>query len=1128
MKEKIAEAIAGLKDFQLKTVEYAIDQLYLKNKNKILIADEVGLGKTIVAKGIIAKAFEKYLNEGGPTKQNPTFNVIYICSNLALAKQNIRKLNFLGSSQYVDETVNRLTYLAYEPREKPPAFLIQALTPGTSFDEKSHMGEVGERSIIFALLAHYSSFFNRKEGLMLLLKGGITNTGYWFPKFIELYTNRKMKIRRDLFAKFRKELLEYTVTPGEMPRLYNYMGNKPGLKLWKVLKKVCGRLRVDNYDRFDFKSEIIKILRRILSKLCLHYLGADIFILDEFQRYNNLIKLDEEAESPAIETARTVFRIPDAKTLMLSATPFKPYTNDFDELNGEVHYKEFVNVLKFLLGEKPGEFWKEFENNRQTLFNYLRHPQMLNSNFSNALSLKNTLEEIYRGCIVRTEKMLASKDPNALIELVDKKITLQPEDINDFISLDQVTLYLNENYKAALPAPLEYVKSSPFAMSFLDNYQHKRKIRRYIAEDEGLRRLVRKTNHGWLNFRNINQYKPLIPSRGNNLPNAKLRLLFDETISKNGWKYLWIPPSILYYPLDGAFKDAWGFSKSLIFSSWKLVPRMISTLVSYEAERLSIGNLKAISERERKERSKKDSENIRYNYFEKPRSPRPQFTFKVLKDAQEPQQMNNFILAYPSVYLTKFYDPVLNLSEGKTLNQLIRELKEKFTKLFYQFDLNQYVSGEGDWQRWYWLAPLFLDKATDTESDKTLIRAWFRKGIPHSELSIDAENRTTDRDESTGKEKHFEFAASTFLNSELFPAAKLNDAQIEKIGEYLAVLTISSPAVCFLRTLLRYHSLSTDLLDASFNTASGFMTLFNKPESIAIVRFHHKEGDYRERALRYMADGNVQSMLDEFVYLLINSENIRLPAELSDFITEILSVRTSTIDIEDYRDFMDKPHVSKRKRKSMRSHYAVDFGIQKMSTASKSNRDINIRQAFNSPFRPFVLASTSIGQEGLDFHFYCKKIFHWNLPSNAIDFEQREGRIHRYQGLVIRLNLSDKYANKVQVNGKSNNVWEEIMAIASEEKYQAKFPCELVPFWHTESQSDIKIERFVPLYPFSRDIEKYNNIIKILAFYRLTFGQPRQQELVEALQDTEYSQEEFKKMEELIIDLSPIKFLRVS
>ncbi|MBK9480455.1 MAG: hypothetical protein IPO02_00385 [Bacteroidetes bacterium] len=60
MKEKIQETLAGLKDFQLKTVDYVFKQLYVKGRGKMLIADEVGLGKTIVAKGIIAKAFGEF------------------------------------------------------------------------------------------------------------------------------------------------------------------------------------------------------------------------------------------------------------------------------------------------------------------------------------------------------------------------------------------------------------------------------------------------------------------------------------------------------------------------------------------------------------------------------------------------------------------------------------------------------------------------------------------------------------------------------------------------------------------------------------------------------------------------------------------------------------------------------------------------------------------------------------------------------------------------------------------------------------------------------------------------------------------------------------------------------------
>jgi hypothetical protein len=766
--------------------------------------------------------------------------------------------------------------------------------------------------------------------------------------------------------------------------------------------------------------------------------------------------------------------------------------------------------------DKSDSFWKQYETDRKSFFGYLRHPDSLIAQSQDALILKRKLEDLYRSAIVRTEKLLVSNDRDSLIKLVNKQIVIQPDDINDFVVLDQITLLLNKDHKASLPVPLEYVKSCPFALSFLDNYQHKEKIKKLVLLDENLKKLLNKTKHGWVNMKDINEYKPLIPQRGKSLPNAKLRLLLDETVLNNGWKYLWIPPSIPYYEFSGAYKDSWGYSKTLIFSSWKMVPRMVASLVSYEAERLSIGNPKSISEREKREK-----ENYKPFYFQKRRSPRPQFTFKVLKEEQEPQQMNNFMLSYPSMFLSELYDPAINVVEKKSLQQIKADLKDKLINHFNTLDLNQFATGQGDWQKWFWLAPIFFDKA---RKNNEIINDWFNKGIPASELSIDAENANTDKEENSGKKTHFENAKNIFLNRELFAVAKLNESQLEIICDHLADLVIGSPAICFLRSQKRHKDLSLDFLDAAFNVSSAFLTLFNKPESIALVRLNTNEGDYYDRALKYMVDGNIQSMLDEFVFLLDKGENIQSTTVLSDYISDILSVRTTPLYVDDLQTFVNNIKYKKEKKNPIRSHYAVDFGNQKINTAKGADRQINIRQAFNSPFRPFVLASTSIGQEGLDFHFYCKKIFHWNLPSNPIDFEQREGRIHRYQGLVIRLNLADKYRNEIVFNDELNDTWRAVFKCAESEKSKAKFPCDLVPFWHTETLNDIKVERFVPLYPFSKDVEKFKDLIKILTYYRLTFGQPRQEELVESLNGIGFSKEEIKKLEELMINLSPITF----
>lgn len=77
----------------------------------------------------------------------------------------------------------------------------------------------------------------------------------------------------------------------------------------------------------------------------------------------------------------------------------------------------------------------------------------------------------------------------------------------------------------------------------------------------------------------------------------------------------------------------------------------------------------------------------------------------------------------------------------------------------------------------------------------------------------------------------------------------------------------------------------------------------------------------------------------------------------------------------------------------------------------------------------------------------------------------------------------------------------------------------MVPYWHTEADDELKIERFVSLYSFSRDIDKYKELQIILVYYRMTFGQPRQEELIDAI--AELKGDNDKTLTELFIDLSP-------
>lgn len=50
---------------------------------------------------------------------------------------------------------------------------------------------------------------------------------------------------------------------------------------------------------------------------------------------------------------------------------------------------------------------------------------------------------------------------------------------------------------------------------------------------------------------------------------------------------------------------------------------------------------------------------------------------------------------------------------------------------------------------------------------------------------------------------------------------------------------------------------------------------------------------------------------------------------------------------------------------------------------------------FNTPYRPEILVSTSVGQEGIDLHRECRHVIHHDLCWNPATIEQRTGRVDR-------------------------------------------------------------------------------------------------------------------------------------
>jgi hypothetical protein len=136
---------------------------------------------------------------------------------------------------------------------------------------------------------------------------------------------------------------------------------------------------------------------------------------------------------------------------------------------------------------------------------------------------------------------------------------------------------------------------------------------------------------------------------------------------------------------------------------------------------------------------------------------------------------------------------------------------------------------------------------------------------------------------------------------------------------------------------------------------------------------------------------------------------------------------------------------------------------------------------------------------------------HWNLPHNPIDLEQREGRINRYKCLAIRQSLAKKYGS----GSFDKDIWEELFSRAHAAK-DAAAP-DLIPFWCMPDGGAVKIERIIPMYPYSKYKALYDRLIKILSLYRVTLGQARQEELLEYL----FNNREAGELKKLFINLSP-------
>ncbi len=1042
----------GLKDFQLATAK-RVFELYKQGQKRVLVADEVGLGKTLIAKGVIAQTARYHYED----MQDELFKVVYVCSNQVIANQNLNKLKICEDITVDGVTDTRLSmqHLKIFEQESDPkikANYIQLipLTPSTSFYITSGGGSASERALIYAILKRTNLFrelFEKHEEKLNDIFTCTATTGWIAER--NRYEERVVRCNTNsggLYLNMITSLVEKSIVDNG---LFNDIAS----------------LIIDKSEQYVVMGK----LRRLFAEISVDLLNPDLVIMDEFQRFRSLIQEDNPSETSVL--AHKFLMGNDVKVLLLSATPYKLYSTleEIYETGSDDPYYEFLEVMKFLQPNKHQEF-------KEIWSNYSLKLRELHQGKTSIIEARDVAENaMYQG-VCRTERMAAIKNATLIDDTKAKQaISINENDIVAFLEAEDLV----KSISGISTVPVEYVKSCPYLLSFSNQYKFRKNIDNHFRHNQQLiNQATRKML--WIDERGIEKYKELIT------PNARLEMLKEIAFENKSELLLWIPPSKPYYEPQGVFKEARNFSKILVFSAWEMVPRMIASLISYEAERRSVGKLVA---------SNKDKKNTTYSAPNSRRFPVARLRFNIENDI--PQSMSLFCLLYPSQTLAEIYNPISYLNEGHNLHEIEDELKSIIETKLSRLTVYQANPNRVD-ERWYYLAPMLLDNVDYVEK-------WLAYGKELISASLDEDEQKSQK----GFEVHIAKLREYYRNPDaaqlgLFP---------EDLAQVLCRMALASPAVCAYRAYGKNANYASQFAKAMIN-------LFNRNEATAIIELCYvktSEDAHWMNVLHYCRDGNLQAMLDEFIHMLTESnglvDNENRYKATHTLMLNTMKTHSASYTVDTYRTFKNSIIKGKEKGISLRSHFAVGFYKGEGESSKIVNRKESIRNSFNSPFRPFVLATTSIGQEGLDFHYYCRKIMHWNLPSNPVDLEQREGRIDRFKCLAIRQNIAEKYAGMITFK---TDVWTEMFDRAKLE-YNPEYS-ELVPFWCLPDAQGSKIERIVPSYPLSKDIGNYERLIKILSLYRLTMGQARQEELLEHIFKNFENGEELK---ELFINLSP-------
>lgn len=1082
--------MSELQEFQRAAVERICDQLNSKGgSRRFLLADEVGLGKTMVARGVIEELRRRSDGRKGSV-------CVYLCSNLEIAEQNQDKLR----SEKSREPPTRLTLIPlraatiHQARAKrtPQLFVF---TPGTSLQLLGATGTKSERRMLLACLygwrphklgaklADWIEFF-RCGALQRNIHGLDSWAASCTPPELrrEVAAMKTSGLYRKLIARWNQTKVSVRFY-GESTAAEHYVLD--------ALYSAVAELAENPNDKAALKrvkknrNAVIGALRKGVAEAAIDFLAPDLILVDEFQRFKEVIVLAEKKEELAWRLFEGAGKPP--RVLILSATPYKAVTFDHEQ---EDHYQDFRRTLSFLLATRPGKV-KWLDDVDKLLQDFKKKLTGEAIELPVLIDLKDKLERHLKEVMCRTERNRYIFDEHKGVEerpdFYGQPVlpAPDPEALAEFVSLRSF-LQKHEKGERPFPSVIDFWKSCSSVISFMDagyaliNRLKEQKVRvdaRLLRQESELKGLGR---------HNL-KFQTLLSRLGEGAGSG--------AVERGRWRFLWTRPTYQYHH-DDFFGDA-DPTKFLVFSRWRFVPKAISFVVSGEFEPASLRR-RAL----RRQAIDLNSECLK--------------------------------VCLPLVSLADIVDPaawsmsVRGIGEGAdpTSAQLRRHVRKELRRCLAAAGIRVVRNAP---RKTYWPALFALERhhlgrvhAAMAEADTPRPPAW--EALLPTALE-------TERSDVEGSERAKEFLdrIGPWLacdreeagSQNVFPAALLDDA---------VSMTLGSPAICLMRATrsLFGDDAINDLGAVGRTCFQQVRSFFNKAYVQEIVRSHQKTGRYADQVIGYCFDAHFQAVIDEYAYLV---RNVLQRDELPEFLEHVgramaVGSGTPNINVPTSRGGRIQ-----EKRSQRPVNFALAFGEENRpdeSTESGASRKTSVRESFNSPFWPFVLATTSIGQEGLDFHLYCRDVMHWNLPSNPVDLEQREGRINRFDGLVVRRNIAIDYpfASIALTHSPQRNLWTRVFAeVQARPTGKQHLKHGLFPHWVFEPARDnavpVRIRRHLAIFEGSRDRAHYERLKKYLFYYRLAFGQARQQDLLDKIVDRPDEAHLRQDLQACMINLSP-------